>query len=368
MKYLIIFALVFIQGILILVHFVVYRALTQLYGSGSNNVSFWIFCFLAFSFTASSLLTHYFNNFFTRFFYHSASIWLGFLFYLSLAAIVYFLVSFVYVTLGRNLDLTSFGQGLVAVALVVSVYGLVNANVIGATYYAVVLKNLPSVWQNKKIVWVSDIHLGQIRSKSFSEKIVQAINQENPELVVIGGDVFDGDKTNLNKQMESFSKIKSVQGTYFITGNHEEFSDKRQFLEAIKKVGIKVLNNEVVDLAGLNLLGVDYQESTNRKKYQEVLGMLNYNRNQPTILLKHVPDELGTAEAQGIDLQISGHAHLAQIWPLSILTRLVYGKYDYGLHDFGQMQVITSSGVGTWGPPLKVGSKPEIVVIKLTNS
>ena len=152
----------------------------------------------------------------------------------------------------------------------------------------------------------------------------------------------------------------------FITGNHEEFRNDKHFLDAIKNVGIRVLNNEMVVVDGLQIIGVDDRDSTNRVKFESVLSALNIDKNKPSILLKHQPFQLDEAANAGISIQISGHTHKAQVFPLNIFTQLIFKGYDYGLKMYDKMIVYTSSGVGTWGPPLRVGSDSEIVVFKFT--
>jgi predicted MPP superfamily phosphohydrolase len=164
--------------------------------------------------------------------------------------------------------------------------------------------------------------------------------------------------------MEPFSRISAPEGVYFITGNHEEFSDPRRYLDAVRQAGIKVLNNEMANLKGLQIIGVDYRDSANRQKYEMILNGIKLNPNLPTILLKHSPKNLDIADKKGIALQLSGHTHKGQLFPINYITALVYHGYDYGFKKFGNLQIYTSSGVGTWGPPMRVGNIPEIVVIR----
>jgi predicted MPP superfamily phosphohydrolase len=114
----------------------------------------------------------------------------------------------------------------------------------------------------------------------------------------------------------------------------------------------------------LQLIGVDDRDSINAIKFQTILSNLKIDKNKPAILLKHQPSQLNIAENAGISLQISGHTHRAQIFPLNIFTNLIFKGYDYGLRRWNKMIVYTSSGVGTWGPPMRVGSDSEIAVFE----
>jgi predicted MPP superfamily phosphohydrolase len=113
----------------------------------------------------------------------------------------------------------------------------------------------------------------------------------------------------------------------------------------------------------IQIVGVDYRTTTNSDSYTKVLDSLHIDKNIPSILLKHTPMHIDIAEQAGISLQLSGHSHKAQMFPFSLLTRFIFKGFDYGLKRLNNMQVYTSSGVGTWGPPVRVGTKSEIVRI-----
>jgi predicted MPP superfamily phosphohydrolase len=168
---------------------------------------------------------------------------------------------------------------------------------------------------------------------------------------------------NLDKGVEPFSKISVPYGIYFITGNHEEFYDNSPYLQAVRRAGIRVLYNEKIDLDGLQILGVDYRDSKREEDFRTILQKIGIDRHKPSILLKHAPLHLHVAKEQGISLQLSGHTHQGQVFLFRFITSKVYQGYDYGLKWFGDLIVYTSSGAGTWGPPMRLDTKPEIVVI-----
>ncbi|HVO28997.1 MAG TPA: metallophosphoesterase, partial [Candidatus Paceibacterota bacterium] len=136
-------------------------------------------------------------------------------------------------------------------------------------------------------------------------------------------------------------------------------------LQEIKNIGMRILDNEMVDLRGIQLAGIDWKDSYNEKDCERILAALPVDRDRPSILMKHEPQDLPTSADRGFSLQLSGHTHAGQIFPLSLITHRVYHGFDYGLKKFGDMLVYTSSGVGTWGPPLRFGTKAEIVAITL---
>jgi len=319
-------------------------------------------------FIIASVLTFNFDNLFTRIFYLISAIWLGFAFYLFLFSWIYSLVLLMFQIFNPDFSLPWFYFLCVAMAVVVSAYGVIHARRILVKNIKVNLPNLPEEWQGRKVVWISDLHLGAIYGQSFSRKIVDKINEINPEIVFIGGDLYDGVKVDESAIIKPLADLHPALGTYFITGNHEEFRNSKHFLEPVKNIGIRILNNEMVTMDGLQIIGVDDRDSTKAAKFESILSNLKIDKNKPAILLKHQSFQLDIASKAGISLQISGHTHRAQIFPLNIFTSLIFKGYDYGLKMWGKMAIYTSSGVGTWGPPLRVGSDSEIVVFEFTGN
>ncbi len=121
----------------------------------------------------------------------------------------------------------------------------------------------------------------------------------------------------------------------------------------------------MVEVDGVQIIGIDYKHSNPRDKFRERLASMNINKDRPSILLKHIPSDVDISRDAGVSLHISGHTHRAQMWPLSYLPKAIFKGFDYGLNKMGDTQVYTSSGVGTWGPPLRVGTNSEIVLFNL---
>jgi hypothetical protein len=151
---------------------------------------------------------------------------------------------------------------------------------------------------------------------------------------------------------------------YFVAGNHELFRNDLSFLEAVAAAGVRILNDEKIEVDGLQIVGVSYRSAVQRERFGSVLRQIAIDEDRASVLLTHAPDHPGVAEAAGVSLQVSGHTHLGQFVPWSWLARRVYGQFVYGLSRIGRMQVFTSSGAGTWGPPLRLGSNPEIVMLE----
>ena len=319
-------------------------------------------------FVLVSVLTFFSNNLFTRILYTFSATWLGFAFYLFLASCLLALTTLIFKIFGIDISLQTFGVVCLALAVIVSIYGTIHARTIVVKDLTVTLPNLPIEWQGKKAVFISDIHLGAVNGENFSKEIVTKINEINPDIIFIGGDLYDGVKVDEAEIIKPFSGLHPTLGTYFVTGNHEEFRDDKHYLKNIENIGIRVLDDQMVEINGLQLVGVGDRDSIKPVKFQEILNNLKIDKIKPAILLKHQPSQLDIAEGAGISLQISGHTHKAQTFPLNIFTHFIFKGYDYGFHMYKNMAVYTSSGIGTWGPPLRVGSDGEIVVLHFTKN
>jgi predicted MPP superfamily phosphohydrolase len=311
----------------------------------------------------ASFLASRYSNLWVRCFYTAAASWVGIIYLLVLACILCWILYALARLFHLPLDKKILIRVLIGMAVIVGLYGFINSGMIRVTRIAVQLHDLPNEWKGKHAVWVSDTHLGPVRNNGFAQHIATMIQNLQPDIVFIGGDLFDGEPVGLDKIIEPFSQISAPYGIYFITGNHEEFSDNTPYLQAVRRMGMRVLNNEMVEISGLQIIGVDYRDTRREDQFKEILQKIKINPHKPSILLKHAPLNLQVARDQGISLQLSGHTHHGQIFLLQFITSQVYHGYDYGLRWFSDLLVYTSSGAGTWGPPIRVDTKPEIVFI-----
>jgi predicted MPP superfamily phosphohydrolase len=367
MAYQFIIFIAIVQSILFLTHWFLYRTLVFFLSLTGPNIALplkIILFFFSVSLVSTSFLAFRYPNVLVRVVYVIAASWAGFLNFFLLASLSSWIIYLTAQSFSFSPDRKLLASILFGFAIVAGIYGIVNATTTRVTNISVKLPHLPEYWRGKSAVWISDIHLGSVRRYGFAKDITDRVQQLKPDLIFIGGDLFDGGTVDLNGFMEPLSRISAPDGIYFITGNHEEFFDHVQYLEAVRQAGITVLNNEMVNLKGLQIIGVDYRDSQSRQKYEMILNGIKINTNLPTILLKHSPTNLDIAHKKGITLQLSGHTHKGQIFPINFITALVYHGYDYGFKKFKDLQIYTSSGVGTWGPPMRVGNIPEIVVMK----
>jgi len=369
MKFVLIFSLMILilSSIIGVGHLVVYRAILKFFSVEGGMVPLlrMSFIFLGLSFVASSIITSFGYHPLTRWLYYGSAVWTGTVFWLFLASVIAFLISWIGPSFFKPSLILLIGKALLLFAVILSVYGVWNGSQTQVTRYTVSLPELPPRWVGKTIVLVADTHLGNIHGVAFNERVVSLINREAPEAVLIAGDYYDGPPVDYNAYAKPFASLRASQGVFFATGNHEEFKDSAIYTNALTHAGVRILHDESVMLEGIQVIGVNYGSTTDAESLRTVLEKIGVNPDVPSILIKHVPRDLEVASLQGVDLQVSGHTHYGQIWPGTWITKMIYGAYAYGMHPLGEMMVITSSGAGTWGPPQRVGTKSEIVSITL---
>ncbi|MGZ3536097.1 MAG: metallophosphoesterase, partial [Thermodesulfobacteriota bacterium] len=301
---------------------------------------------LSVSLVLTSFLAFRYSNLPVRCLYTAAASWIGILYLFILASILSWILYALAKLLHFPPDRRVLIVVLIGIALAASLYGIINSGVTRITRLNLHIAGLPGQWKGKTAVWVSDTHLGQIRNFGFARRIADLVQGQHPDIVFIGGDLFDGVSVDPDRVIEPFSQLSSHYGTYFVTGNHEEFSDSSRYLQAVRRNGIRILNNEKVEIDGLQIIGVDYGDSRREEQFRTILQKIGINPSKPSILLKHTPFHLDVARDQGISVQLSGHTHQGQVFLFHHITHHVYQGYDYGLRWFGDLLVYTSSGAG----------------------
>jgi predicted MPP superfamily phosphohydrolase len=329
------------------------------------------------SFIAASLASFRFHGGLVRMLYGASALWMGFFNFffwaavLSWAAMGLFGLSQALFPTLATADPAHFrgliGGWLLVAAVLASLWGLINARLIRVVEHTVKLRNLPESWQGRTILLMSDVHLGHIQGLWFSRWIARIATRLAPDAILLPGDLFDGGAADADHVLAPLSKLNPPRGIYFSSGNHDEFGNMEHFTQAIERAGIRVLANQSVDVEGLRIMGVAYPQASSPLHLHTILErLLPKGEQRPTsILLNHVPNRLPLIEQAGVDLVVCGHTHSGQIFPFTWLTQRIFGRYTHGLHGFGSLQVCTSSGVGVWGPPMRVGSQSEVVLLRL---
>lgn len=229
------------------------------------------------------------------------------------------------------------------------------------------IKNLNKSY---KIVQLSDIHIGGLIDVEFINNIVNRVNNINPDIIVITGDLVDISLDRAENELNAFKDLNSKYGTYFILGNHEYFHDTKEIIKKVKSLGINVLENESVYIGeegnGFNLAGVyDVMGYRTLSYVPDIDKALKNKKDSPTVLLAHQPRYIEEVK-EGVDLVLSGHTHGGQIYPFKFLVQLIQ-PYISGLHQHNKdLQIYVNKGTGFWGPPMRLGASSEITEIILS--
>lgn len=253
---------------------------------------------------------------------------------------------------------------------VIIIYGFINTKRLKIKTLELTLSKKESTFQNLNAVLVSDIHLSPLNDEKFSSDVVRKINELNPDIVFIAGDIVDERaETLLERNIGvSLKNINAKYGVFVCTGNHEFINGIKGCEDYIKRLGFNLLRDETYLLKeGLLIAGRDDSsmkgfDGKERKTLEEILK--NHDGKFPVILLDHTPFKLEQAEKNNVDLQLSGHTHHGQLFPLGFVTSMIYEK-DWGYIKKGNTQYYVSCGVGTWGPRVRTGSISEIINLKL---
>jgi predicted MPP superfamily phosphohydrolase len=356
-----------VQSILFLVHLALYVTWTFFWGAMNPSALLALriaMAILSVSFVAASLVGFRYFNFVVRIFYTLAAVWLGLVNFFFIAACACWVVYVVPAMVGTSLDRRLLVIAFFGLALLVGVYGVVNASATRVKRVTVKLPGLPESWRGRTAALVSDWHLGNVRNRGFVRRILKTLTGLRPDVLFITGDLFDGTAMDFARLAEPWAGFSLPLGSLYVTGNHEEFTSRTKYIETVERCGVRVLNNEKIILDGLQIVGVHYHESINPEKLRSILENAALDHDVASILLVHTTDRLAIAEEAGISLQLCGHTHRGQFFPFTLIVKRIYGQFAYGLQRLGSLTVYTSCGAGTWGPPFRVGTSPEIVLIR----
>jgi predicted MPP superfamily phosphohydrolase len=312
-------------------------------------------------------------------------VWIGSLW---LAALVYFVLTLPLVDLARFFGSKAgwsgprwFGLGpagttalvlSVAIATVVLI-GLVNSRHPTVRHVRVDValngRPAPNLPNPLVIALASDIHLGTTLGSSGLERIVDLLNSTDPDLLILAGDIVDEDLGPvLREDMgQKLLQLRSRLGTFAITGNHEYLAGVDRACAYLSAHGVRMLRDETVNLGGLWIVGredrsIRWVKNRDRVPLETLMG--HVSAPGPVLLLDHQPFDLDEAESFNVDLELSGHTHHGQLWPFHLITEAIY-EIDWGLLRKARTNYYVSCGAGTWGPPVRTSSRPEVVRLEL---
>lgn len=227
------------------------------------------------------------------------------------------------------------------------------------------MRKLPRAMDGTRIAVVSDIHIGPLTGVDHARRITRVINSVNADLVCVVGDMVDGTVAQLGRFAAPLAEIESRRGTFFVTGNHEYYSGYAEWIDEVAELGMRPLRNERVEIAGLDLAGVNDlggAEHGDAPDFARALG--DRDPARPVVLMAHQPVAARDAAPFGVDLQISGHTHGGQMAPFNLLVRLEQPVVS-GFGNVDGVPVYVTNGAGYWGPPVRVGAPPQVTVIEL---
>lgn len=317
-----------------------------------------IIIILAITSSLSSFFIYWRDNLVNRFIYLLSAIWSAILLN-SLLLYIFFAIFAVFI----DNTLLVFLYFILQIPLLL--YEFYLAYFIKVRRFDAEIQDLNDFWHNKKILHISDIHLGPIWRSKHYKRIVKKINSLKPDAVFISGDFFDGVELDFSWLKISDYKIEAKYGIYYSLGNHDEDLGISRVKNLLKKTNFEILDDKMLVNNGLQIIGLISGHGQKIDVENKILEQINYDKKKPSILLFHEPKYMPEASKAGIDLQLSGHTHGGQLFPFNIITSWLYKGNNFGVYRKNGLILSVSSGIGTWGPPFRLGSQSEIVEIKL---
>ncbi len=339
----------------------------------SYIITFWVIvsCFII-----GEILEHTRSSIASEWIYRIGAFWLAFMLYFSLSILLFDvirLLKYFFHFLPEMTQTLRFRLGLATVAIVslIVLSGHINALCTRVREISLTIPKKVTGSHEMKIAMASDIHLGALIGENREARLVSIINKQKPDLVLLCGDLVDGDigsalRKNLGKHLQ---EIKSPMGVYAIAGNHEYIGGIRRTLPYLESLNIRILRDQTITLPnGVQLVGRDDRDNrrmgdaNGRKSLKEL--MTGLEKTSPVIVMNHQPFNLDEAVTEGVDLHLSGHTHHGQLWPFNYVTQAIF-ELSWGYLKKGTTNFYVSSGFGSWGPPVRLGNTPEVVIFNI---
>ena len=288
--------------------------------------------------------------------FNLGSIWMVFTLYMVLTLIVFDCAKIFMPTMRWGF---LYALGLTTALLIYGYYNYRHPNIEQID----ITLSKPFSGKEIRIAAISDVHLGNGTDKRALQRYVDMINAQKPDLILISGDLIDNSITPVRQQRmeEELRELKAPMGIYMAAGNHEYISQIGQVEKFLQETPITLLRDSVVTLpCGIQIVGRDDRHNHRRKSLGELLDRVD--RNKPIVVLDHQPYNLAEVDAAGVDIQLSGHTHRGQVWPLSLLTDYIY-EQSHGYRKWRNTHIYVSSGLSLWGPPFRIGTNSELAII-----
>lgn len=352
-----VFFVTVIWSILFFVHSIVYIPVARVF-----DISFpqWylVIGILSGTYFLASVAVRKFTSVIADWFYFVSASWLGVIFLMFSVMLVYEIVH-VFTGYDSRLVLGS----LLSLACIASIYALIQGRNLTTHEHVVPIRNL---MKPMRVVHLSDIHVDTVHQIRFLERVVAETNALRPDMVLITGDLFDGSAPIEEHMLTPLNTFCAP--CFFSNGNHEEYEGLERVRATLKNINLELLDNKMVLHEGIQIVGVNDRQSLPKGvKLGSVLKTMELEEDVPTLLMYHSPVQWHDARAGGVDLMLSGHTHNGQLYPFTLLVRLFF-KYINGLYEEDGRHLHVSPGTGTWGPPMRLGSKNQITLLNLIPS
>ncbi len=333
-----------------------------------------IFWTIASMFIIGSVLERTATSAFSESIYRIGAFWLAFMLYLTIALVLVDfirIVNYFFNFLPSFSPVLKFRLGLIVLSLASLVVfgGYINALRINVKQIPLSIHKKVTGSPEVKILMASDLHLGALIGERREKHLLDIIQQQKPDLVLLCGDLVDGEiapvlRKNLGRHIQ---EIDTPLGVYAILGNHEYIGGIDKTLPYLKSINIRVLIDEIVTLPnGIQLVGRNDRSAKRLngglKSIDELLSEID--NSKPVIVMNHQPFNLDEVAKSNVDIHLSGHTHNGQLWPFNYMTEAIF-ELSWGLIKNGNTNFYVSSGYGSWGPPVRTGNRPEVVVFNL---
>ena len=351
-------------GLLVLATIYLSRRYALFFGAQSLTAYYWFFSLLVLGALVVSLSMTMTTSGIGHLIYMLAGILLGYITYLLFSTLVVDLLGLLI-----KIRPIYMGVGAIVLAALITIYGFIHARDIKLTHKEIPLKGLS---HPVRAVHLTDTHIGHYRGKAFFQKVMDLTKAQNPDVIFFTGDLFDATWALNDSCLTPLDDLDIP--FFFVEGNHDIYSGVEKIKNMVRKKGMTVLENEVTQWKEIQIVGLNHMladentfdpHATDEKgTVKSVLSRLEIDSDKPTILLHHSPDGDKYANKVGVDLFLAGHTHGGQMFPGTLFAEMLF-KYNKGLYDYENMKIFVCLGVGTFGPPLRVGTYSEITVLNL---
>lgn len=338
-----------------------------------------LFVFLAVSYVAGRVLEKVYLSTFSDIFIWIGSFWLAAMLYFFLIVLLVDIVRLGFAISGAHLGslFPDYGKvkywffvGSTIVVVLAVIAGHINALNPRINKIPIELDNNNPDEAKYRIALASDIHLGTIINKRRLSGLVDRINGLDPDLVILAGDIVDEDLEPVirHKLGQKLSNLQPRIGVFAVTGNHEYIGGAERAVGYLKEFGVTFLRDSVISIEGNFYLAGredrDRPRFSGKERLEKEILLKKVIKDLPVILIDHQPFGIEESNRLGVDISLSGHTHHGQMWPLNYLTKAIY-TVSAGYKKVGNTHVVVSTGYGTWGPPVRTGNRPEIILIDL---